>query len=177
VVDVDVQENTLRGGVTDAAHQGDERTTLVGFLQRQRDLIAWKMRDASDETLNAVDTPTGMTLRGVVRHLENVERWWFRDVFAGQAGLTYDWSDEDSNGEWHLPDGIPMVEVLAAYRAESARCDAAIAAAPSLDTVSVQRASSLRWIIVHLIEETSRHLGHIDLLREQADGSVGEEPE
>ena len=69
-----------------------------------------------------------------------------------------------------------MADLLAAYAAESARCDAVIAAAPSLDVLSASRGFSLRWIIVHIIEETGRHLGHIDLLREQADGEVGEEP-
>jgi len=167
--------NGVRGGVTEAAHRGDERTTLMGFLQRQRDLVAWKVRAASDETLRSVDTPSGLNLPGVVRHLENVERSWFREVFAGEEGLTYDWTDEDQNAEFHPPD-VSMADLLAAYAAESARCDAVIAAAPSLDALSASRGFSLRWIIVHLIEETGRHLGHIDLLREQADGEVGEEP-
>ena len=70
-----------------------------------------------------------------------------------------------------------MADLLRAYAEETARCDAVIAAAPSLDAVSASRGFSLRWIICHMIEETGRHLGHIDLLREQADGEVGEEPE
>jgi hypothetical protein len=70
-----------------------------------------------------------------------------------------------------------MQDLLRAYAEETRRCDAVIAAAPSLDAVSVTREVSLRWIICHMIEETGRHLGHIDLLREQADGEVGEEPE
>ena len=71
---------------------------------------------------------------------------------------------------------VGMAELLRAYATETARCDAVIAAAPSLDAVSAREGFSLRWIIVHMIEETGRHLGHIDLLREQADGQVGEEP-
>jgi uncharacterized damage-inducible protein DinB len=169
-------QNGQRGGVTEAAHQGDERTSLMGFLQRQRDLVAWKVRDASDDVLRSTITPTGLTLHGIVRHLENVERSWFRDVFAGEENLPFDWTDEDRDGEFHVPDDVPMSDLLAAYAEESARCDAVIKAAPSLDAVSVTRGSSLRWIITHLIEETARHIGHIDLLREQADGEVGEEP-
>lgn len=169
-------ENGLRGGVTEAAHIGDERTTLMGFLQHQRDLVSWKVRDASDQTLRSVGTPTGLTLHGVVRHLENVERSWFREVFAGQDDLSYDWTEEDPDGELHVTGDVPMADLVQAYIRESALCDEVIAAAPSLDTVSARRAFSLRWIILHLIEETSRHLGHIDLLREQADGAVGEEP-
>lgn len=168
--------NGVRGGVAEAAHLGDERTTLVGFLQRQRDLVAWKLAGASDDTLRSVGSPTGITLHGVVRHLENVERSWFRETFAGEGDLRYDWTDDDTDGEWHVPDDVAMKDLLAAYAAEQARCDAVIAAAPSLDAISAERGFSLRWIIGHLIEETARHLGHIDLLREQADGVTGEDP-
>jgi len=168
--------NGVRGGVTEAAHRGDELTTLLGFLQHQRDLVAWKLRDASDDVLRSVSTPTGLTLHGAVRHLEHVERWWFRDVFMGEDDLPYAWTDEDPHGELHVPADVTMAQLLTAYAKESARCDAVISAAPALDAVSARRDFSLRWILLHLIEETSRHLGHIDLLREQADGQVGEEP-
>ena len=168
--------NGVRGGVAEAAHLGDERTTLTGFLQRQRDLVAWKVRDAPDETLRSVRTASGLGLHGIVRHLENVERSWFREVFAGETGLSYDWTDDDRDAEFKPGDEVRMQDLLRAYAGETRRCDAVIAAAPSLDTVSVTREVSLRWIVCHMIEETGRHLGHIDLLREQADGVVGEEP-
>jgi len=168
-------ENGLRNGVVEAAHRGDERTALVGFLQHQRDLVAWKLAGADDAALRAVATPTGLTLHGVVRHLENVERSWIRDVFAGQADLAYDWTDEDPDGELHVPADIPMATLLANYAAETALCDRVIAAS-DLDAVSSRDGFNLRWIVLHLIEETARHLGHIDLLRENADGEVGEEP-
>ncbi len=167
--------NGLRRGITEPAHQGDERTTLLGFLQRQRDLVAWKVRDADDAALEASSTPTGMTAHGVVRHLTNVERSWVRDDFAGETGLAYDWSDDDPDAEWKVREGTPIATVLSAYAAESALCDAVIAGAP-LDRVSVRDGFSLRWILLHLVEETGRHLGHLDLLREQADGVTGEEP-
>ena len=169
--------NGVRGGVAEAAHLGDERTTLTGFLQRQRDLVAWKVREAPDETLRSARTASGLGLHGIVRHLENVERSWFREVFAGETGLSYDWTDEDRDAEFKPGDDVRMQDLLRAYAEETRRCDAVIAAAPSLDAVSVTREVSLRWIICHMIEETGRHLGHIDLLREQADGEVGEEPE
>jgi uncharacterized damage-inducible protein DinB len=169
--------NGVRGGVTEPAHVGDERTTLLGFLQRQRDLVAWKVREASDETLASVRMPSGLTLHGIVRHLENVERGWFRDFFAGENVLQYDATDEDPDAAFRA-EGIPMADLLAAYAAETARCDAVIAAAPSLDATASDEDGtySLRWVIVHMIEETGRHLGHIDLLREHIDGAVGEEP-
>lgn len=167
--------NGHRGGITEAAHLGDEKTALVGFLQHQRDLVAWKLRDASDDVLRRVSTPTGMTVHGLVRHLEHVERSWIRDDFAGETDLPYAWSEDDPDGEWHVAPTVCMVDLLREYAEESSLCDAIIAAS-SLDAISVRGSFSLRWIVLHLIEETSRHLGHLDVLREQADGHVGEEP-
>ena len=168
--------NGKRFGVTEAAHHGDERTTLLGVLRRQRDLIMWKLQGTPDQVLAAVAIPSGMGPRGLVRHLTNVERSWLRDVFAGEHGLHYDWTDEDPDAEWQVPAGMTMTELLADYAEESRRCDAAVAATDSLDATSASRDMSLRWILLHLVEETARHLGHLDLLREQADGSTGEEP-
>ena len=168
--------NGRRFGITEAAHHGDECTTLLGVLQRQRDLVAWKLRDVPDDVLGAVATPTGMGLHGLVRHLTNVERSWLRDVFAGEEGLVFDWTEQDPDAEWRVPADMTMAGLLGDYAAESRRCDAVVMDAASLDAVSAQRDMSLRWILLHLVEETARHLGHIDLLREQADGSTGEEP-
>jgi uncharacterized damage-inducible protein DinB len=168
--------NGLRFGITEAAHHGDERTALLGVLQRQRDLVGWKLRDTPDEVLRTVLTPTGMGLHGLVRHLTNVERSWLREVFAGQQGLVYDWTEVDPEAEWRVPTGTTMADLLADYATEGRLCDVVVTAAASLDAVSVHRDMSLRWILLHLVEETARHLGHIDLLREQADGSTGEEP-
>jgi hypothetical protein len=73
-----------------------------------------------------------------------------------------------------------MIDLLAAYAAETARCDEVIAATPTLDATATTsdgaHTFSLRWVIAHMIEETGRHLGHMDLLRERADGAVGEDP-
>jgi uncharacterized damage-inducible protein DinB len=173
------ETNGLRGGVTEPAHLGDERTTLLGFLQRQRDLVAWKVSEAPDETLASVRVPSGLTLHGIVRHLTNVERSWFREFFAGETGLDFDSSDEDPDGDFRA-EGVPMNDLLAAYAAETALCDEVIAATPTLDATATTsdgaHTFSLRWVIAHMIEETGRHLGHMDLLREQADGAVGEDP-
>ena len=168
--------NGNRFGITEAAHHGNERTTLAGMLQRQRDLVRWKLQDADDQRLRDVATESGMGAHGLVRHLTNVERSWIRDVFAGEQGLTFDWTDDDPDGEWRVPSGTTMSELLDRYADETRRCDAVVAAAESLDAVSATRSMSLRWILLHLVEETARHLGHLDLLRERADGATGEEP-
>jgi Protein of unknown function (DUF664) len=170
------REIARRNGVAETPPHGDERTMLMAFLQRQRDLVAWKVREAADDVLRAPATPSGLTLPGIVRHLENVERSWFREIFAGEDGLRYDWSDEDGDGEFHVPPDVAMAELMSAYAAEAVRCDAVIDGAPSLDAVAAREDVSLRWILVHMIEETARHAGHADLLRETADGAVGEDP-
>jgi len=168
--------NGVRAGVAEPAHTGDERTALTGFLQRQRDLVAWKLAGVPEDALRAASTPSGLTGHGIVRHLANVERSWLRDVFAGETGLSFDWTPEDPDGELHVPADVPLAELLAGYAAESARCDAVVRAAASLDAVSVTGGYTLRWVLLHLVEETARHLGHLDLLRETADGATGEEP-
>ena len=138
--------NGQRRGITEAAHLGDERTVLLGLLQRQRDLVAWKLRDGTDAALRAVSTPTGLTPHGVVRHLTNVERSWLRHVFADEPDLAFDWTDDDPDGELHVPAGISMGDLLDDYAAECRRCDAVVAAS-SLDDVSAHREVSLRWVL------------------------------
>ena len=162
-------------GVTDAAFQADERTTLTGFLQRQRDLVAWKLSGVPDEAIRAHATPSGLTAHGLVLHLVNTERSWFRNAFAAQPGLTFDWSEADRDGDWRPDPSVTLEQLLADYAAETALCDEVIAAA-SFDDVGRGRPASLRWIITHMIEETARHVGHLDLLREQTDGATGEDP-
>jgi len=161
--------------VLEPPHAGDERDTLLGFLRRQRDLVAWKLAGLDDADARAVATPSGVTLPGVVRHLEDVERGWLREVFAGEQDVPSYSTEQDPDGDWRVPDEVSMAALLASYAAESRRCDAVVAAAP-LDQLAVTRPFSLRWILHHLVEETGRHLGHLDLLRELADGRTGEEP-
>jgi hypothetical protein len=175
MVEPDATTNVRIDDVTRAATQADERTTLLGFLQKERDIVAWKLRGLDDAALRSVSTASGLTAHGVVRHLENVERSWIRHTFADEPGLSFDWTDEDPDAELRVPTDVTMASLLAAYAEESARCDAVVAAS-ALDAVAVHRARSLRWIVVHLIEETARHLGHLDLLVEQATGAVGELP-
>ena len=161
--------------VAEPPHTGEERAILLGFLQRQRDLVSWKLDGLTDDDARAVATPSGLTVHGLVRHLENVERSWLREVFAGETGLAYDWTDEDPDGELTVPDDVRLADLLTAYAEEARRCDAVVEGA-SLDQISATRGFSLRWVLSHLVEETGRHLGHLDLLCELADGRVGEEP-
>ena len=161
--------------VADPPAAGGERETLLAFLQRQRDLVAWKLLDASDEALRSVATATGLNAHGLVNHLTQVERSWVRGCFDDEKHLEFDWTDADPDAEMRVPSTVTMADLLAAYAVEQRRTDAVISGA-ALDDMATTRPVSLRWIVVHLIEETARHLGHLDLLREMADGVVGEEP-
>ena len=155
---------------------GTERELLEGFLAKQRAIVRWKLADARDEDLLGVASPSGMTARGVLNHLTHVERWWWRDVLDGQAGLPYDWTEADPDGEFHVGHERPLAQLLTEYADECARCDEVLAAS-DLDRVGAGKPVTVRWVLLHMIEETARHLGHLDLLREQADGAAGYDAE
>lgn len=154
---------------------GAEREVLLAFLQRQRDLVVWKLQALPDDHARAVSTPTGLTVHGLVLHLLDVERSWVRRWFAGQTGLPVLGVNANHVGglsEAHHP---PLSELVTAYVSESRRCDEVIEA-HSLTDLEASGPITLRWVLHHLIEETARHLGHLDLMCELVDGRVGEEP-
>jgi len=152
-----------------------ERGMLLSNLQRQRDLVMWKVSGLSEGDARGVSSPSGLTIHGLVLHLMDVERSWVRRWFAGEAGLPYLGVDSNHVGGLAELDGSSLPEVVAAYAAESARCDNAVAI-HALDDIGAAGPRTLRWVLHHLVEETARHLGHLDLLCELADGRTGEEP-
>ncbi|MCW2599648.1 MAG: hypothetical protein JWM02_1477 [Frankiales bacterium] len=158
----------LLGGGLEPAPQLGERDSLLAFLARQRELVFWKLEGLSDEAARRVSTPTGLTTHVLVAHLAGVERGWLRERFDDQP-------KERVRDQEFQPSDAPLVDLLVRYRAEIVLCDEVIAA-HDLDDVSVNSDHSLRWILLHLIEEIGRHLGHLDLLAELADGRAGEEP-
>lgn len=162
-------------GIEAPAVLTDERTALQAFLTRQRELVGWKLADCEAAVLQGVRTPGGMTALGVVQHLTNVERSWWRDDVLGESGLTFGWSPDSPNEEFRVPPTATTAAVLAAYEAECRACDAAITDLP-LDQAGANTRATVRWVYLHLLEETARHLGHLDLLRELADGATGEDP-
>ena len=159
----------LLGGGLIPRHGLGERDMLLAYLQRQRELVHWKCAGLDEAAARGQATPTGLTIHGIVRHLAGVERGWLREHFAGEP-------KERVRDEEFLPQDESLADLLTAYREESERCDRVVAGA-GLDDVSALRDHSLRWILLHLVEETGRHLGHLDLLCEQADGRTGEEPD
>ena len=147
---------------------------LVETLHNLRCVVAWKLEGTSDEAAKRSLVPSLTTLMGVANHLARVEMWWFQDVFAGRdIDYGIDW-DEDPDAEFRMTDEHTIAGVLDDYEAAIAESDAIVAAA-SLDDVVHRndRDYTLRWILVHMIDETARHAGHMDILREQLDGATG----
>jgi uncharacterized damage-inducible protein DinB len=157
----------------------DERTILTTMLDYVRDTVHAKCAGISEENARRAPLPTSplMTISGLVSHLRWVEYGWLEVTLLGQPSKA-PWTDEDPDREMRIAVEKPIAELLAEYRAS---CDEhrELVASLDLDTQSKRHLEwrtepvTLRWILFHLIEETARHNGHIDLLREMADGVTG----
>ncbi|MGJ9411538.1 DinB family protein [Aeromicrobium sp. CF4.19] len=171
-------------GRTDPPLASDEVTTLRAFLDFHRGTLRWKTEGLSAEQLRTPHPPSSMTLLGMVKHLAYVEDWWFGIVLAGNdATAPFDGVDwrADPDWDWSSTREDAPADVLRLWESRVAESDRLLAAAADgLDTLSTRpdrhtgEHFSLRWIVVHMIEEYSRHNGHADLIREALDGSVGE---
>lgn len=154
----------------------DERTSLLAFLEVQRAVIRWKVEGIDGNAQGGVATPSGMTLLGIVRHLTDVERWWFRDRWAGEDVQSY-YNRSNDGADFRVPSDETVEHVLHEYTAACAESNALVATAESLDVPGRRHQATLRWVITHMIEETARHAGHADLLREELDGATGYLPD
>ena len=156
----------------------DERTTLESWLDFHRATLAMKCQglDAEQAAVASVP-PSGLTLTGLVQHMAEVERNWFRRVFAGEpAPPIYDpqADPDDPDGGFDLAADSALRDALATWRAEIARAREHCAGRALTDTGRFMAQDvNLRWIYVHMIEEYARHNGHADLLRERIDGTTG----
>jgi uncharacterized damage-inducible protein DinB len=160
----------------------DERATLVGFLRWQRGTLELKCAglDATELARRAVP-PSTMSLLGLVRHLADVERGWFRGFMAGQDAPPHFTSDADRDADFNgaVADPEVVAEAWRTWRGEIAFAEGFVAGAPDLDLIGAgtdpdRGAMSLRWVLVHMVEEYARHNGHADLLRERIDGRLGQ---
>jgi uncharacterized damage-inducible protein DinB len=165
---------------TDPPLRGDEKETLVSYLDYHRATLLLKCEGLKAEQLRAHAVPTSnLTLLGMLRHLVEVEVHWFRNIFKGEENRPIYFSDERPNDDLDDLSGADPQEVLERFLRE---CDASreIVQRSSLDDLSRKESRrgdghfSMRWILVHMIEEYARHNGHADLLREAIDGTTGE---
>ncbi|MEV0522610.1 DinB family protein [Streptomyces sp. NPDC050439] len=157
---------------------GDERRMLVEVLAAQRTTLELKCAGlAAELALRSVE-PSTLSLLGLVRHLADVERRWFRRVLAGREAPLLFGSEEnpDQDFDGAVPDPAVIAAAWDAWRAEVAFADRLVAEAPDLDIEGDdgwRGKVSLRWVLIHMIEEYARHNGHADLLRERIDGAIG----
>jgi uncharacterized damage-inducible protein DinB len=157
--------------------QAAERDLLSGYLDWYRAVVERKVADLSLEDASRIMTPTGLSPLGIVKHLGDVEQGWFRERFAGEDTNTA-WSDDDPLAVFRIEPGETVASTVAFYR-ESTDHSRRIVAAASLDDASAGESPfyghvSLRWILVHMLEETARHAGHLDIMREEIDGKTGD---
>jgi len=160
---------------TDPPLNTDERTTLEAFLDYHRDTLLWKCEGLTDGQLRQrAVPPSTLSLLGLVRHLTEVERGWFRQDMGTPLPDVYT-TKERPEADFDDVEQADVAANFAAYRAEVAAARASVADLPLEHTVSGRtRTYSLRWIFVHMIEEYARHNGHADLLRQSIDGATGE---
>jgi hypothetical protein len=155
-----------------------EREMLDAWLDYHRATLAVKCEGLTDDQLRArAVPPSSLSLLGLVRHMGEVERSWFRRVLGGEQAPPRYYSDENPDGDFDDVAGAGVAEAFGYWRDECAHARERVAAAPSLDVTGTGRHGerySLRWIMVHMIEEYARHNGHADLLRERIDGAVGD---
>ncbi|MGW0767456.1 DinB family protein [Streptomyces sp. NPDC002676] len=162
------------------ALDADERTMLEGWLDYHRQTLAWKCDGLTEVQLRTASIePSELSLLGLVRHMAEVERFWFHEILRGEdPGVLY-CTEEDPDGDFHFTEADTWDEAYATWQAEieTARRNTA---GLTLDDFSKGRSRSsdkpfnLRWIYTHMIEEYARHNGHADLIRERIDGATGD---
>jgi uncharacterized damage-inducible protein DinB len=160
----------LRVARPDEATSLDEAPMARAWLQHLRDSVIFKLEGLTADQIRWRPTPTANSLGVIVVHLGYAERLWLRAIVAGEK-MDMGWRAH----MFELPDGWGADEVVAFYQGESAAADAVLDRAASFDTPSAGdfRPTTVRWAVFHLIEETARHAGHMDITRELLDGSTG----
>jgi uncharacterized damage-inducible protein DinB len=158
-----------------------ERVAMETLLDHHRVTLLWKCGGLTGEQLAARTVPTStMSLLGLVRHLSDVERSWFRRRIAGEAIDPLYWSDASPDGDFDDLDPAGAEADFATYAAEVEAARAVLAAHRYDDTFVARHSDGteetidIRTLVLHMIEEYARHNGHADLLREAIDGTTGE---
>ncbi len=155
----------------------DERTMLPVWLDYQRATLLLKCQLLDGDALaRRAVPPSPLSLLGIVRHMALVEWHWFERVFAGTKSMPPISTEHDEDADWNELDPSGAMADIELFERQCEVSRGIVASASSYDQVAVQFSEtlSLRWIMVHMIEEYARHNGHADFLREQVDGAVGE---
>jgi uncharacterized damage-inducible protein DinB len=154
---------------------GAEKISLRTSLDRHRDVVLWKIEGLDDEQLRSPMTPSGTSLLGMVKHLAAVEYGWFCETFGRETEpLPFD--DDDPDADLRVTPSESTADIIAFYGRARAAADEVIGQLDleDLGTAWFGNQVSLRWVLIHMIEETARHAGHMDILRELIDGATGD---
>jgi hypothetical protein len=153
---------------------GSQREILESMLDFYRATVVNKVAGLSDEQVFATPVPPStLSPATVVKHLAGTERFWFSIDFAG-LDVTWPWTDDDLHGNFRVEPGDTLATIVADYVEECARSRRAIADAALDDPARGEGMDfTLCYALVHMIQETARHCGHLDLLRETTDGATG----
>ena len=155
---------------------GDERAGLAAWLDSQRETILWKIEGLDDEQLRREVVPSRLSLLGLVKHLTSDEHGWFVVQFAATGEPFMFESPDDPDLDFHVQPDETTEQIVEGYKRACERSREIYDAAPSLDATfeNPRRGTmSLRWLMNHMIEETARHAGHADIMRELIDGATG----
>ncbi len=156
---------------------GSQREQLTGFLDFHRATVVWKCGGLTDEQARRSLVPSELTtIAGLLGHLTFVEEYWFSIVLAGKPDRWREAFAEDPDAEFRRAMRTPIARLLAEYEQECRRSREILAGLDFDKVVTFRgdRAVSVHWVVAHMVEETARHAGHLDLLRELTDGLVGE---
>jgi hypothetical protein len=157
-----------------------ERATLLDYLRRYRLTMEMKCADLdADQLASRSVPPSTMSLLGLIRHMAEVERYWFRRVMAQSDAPFLYWSQDVPDADWLGAAADPAVvdDAWRAWRGEVAFAEKFVADSPGLGVKGLESdggSPALRSVLVHMIEEYARHCGHADLLRERIDGRIGQ---
>ena len=154
---------------------GNEREVLEAFLEFQRGVVKRKLIGLSEEDARRRLVPSLTTVAGLVKHLSAVERSWFQRRLAQRSPDAIEGNSRGSDDSWAVGDDESIEDLIAEYESACAESRSIAAELELENAVPHERLGrvSLRWVYVHMIEETARHAGHADILREQIDGAVG----
>ena len=156
-------------------YTGGEKESLKSALDRHRDVVLWKLQGLDEEQARRAMTPSGTSLLGLTKHLAAVEYSWFCETFGRETEpLPFD--DDDPDADLRVEPGETTDGIVAFYGRARAAADEVI---DELDLEARGTAwhgatVTLRWVLIHMVEETARHAGHMDVVRELIDGATGD---
>ena len=156
---------------------GTEKESLVASLDRHRDAVLWKLEGLEDAQLRQPMTPSGTSMLGLVKHMASVEYGWFCDTFERPSDPV-PFNPDDPDADWRIEPDDTVEAIVDYYERARAASDEVIA---EMDVEAMGSAwfgdsVSMRWVLIHMIEETARHAGHMDIMRELIDGQTGDHP-